>query len=67
MINVKKYKYRCKNCGFILIPEGRGILQPCSCGNLALDSKYDESGEGYCRVLGNPDDYEELMDDEDNR
>ena len=60
MVNIKKYKYRCKHCSDTLIPEGQGIIQRCSCGNVAIDSKYDVSGEGYCRVLGDPEDYEEI-------
>lgn len=61
MKNIDKYRYKCKMCGDILIPDGKGNLTYCSCHKLGIDSKYDTSGEGYCRVLGNPDDYEEMI------
>ena len=60
MKNVDKYRYRCKHCKEVIAPDGQGTMIWCGCGSVAVDGKYDRNGEGYCRVLGNPEDYEEL-------
>jgi len=60
MKNIHLLKYRCKLCGDILIPDGRGTMIWCSCNTLAVDGKYDKNGEGYCRVIGNKENWEEV-------
>jgi len=60
MKHVDLLRYRCKHCGNVLRPDGKGTYIPCSCGKVAVDGKYDETGEGYCRVIGNSEDYEEI-------
>ncbi len=62
MKNIDKVKYRCKICGDILTPDGRGSMIWCSCNKVAVDGRYDASGEGYCRVIGNADDYEQVIE-----
>ncbi len=60
MKDIDKLKYKCKLCNDILIPDSIGTMIWCSCGKCAVDGKYDKNGEGYCRVIGNPDDYEKI-------
>ena len=60
MKNTHLVRYKCKHCGDILKPDGFGTYISCRCGKLAVDGKYDESGEGYCRVIGNQEDYERV-------
>ena len=62
MKDVNKLKYRCKICGDILTPDSMGTMIWCSCNKIAVDGKYDESGEGYCRVLGDSDNYEQVIE-----
>ena len=62
MKHIDKLKYRCKHCGDILIPDGNGTMIWCSCHKVAVDGRYDKTGEGYCRVIGNPDNYEQVVE-----
>lgn len=57
MKNVDKVKIRCNTCGDILRPDGIGTYIVCTCGKCAIDGKYDKDGEGYCRIIGNKEDY----------
>jgi len=60
MKNVDKTKIRCIHCNDVLKPDGKGTFISCSCGKCAVDGKYDKKGEGYCRIIGNKEDYEIL-------
>ena len=48
----------CRHCGNIIRPDGIGTYISCWCGRCAIDGKYDSNGEGYCRIIGNKEDYE---------
>ena len=34
----------------------------CSCNTVAVDGKYDKNGEGYCRIIGNEENYIDLTE-----
>ncbi len=46
---------KCKKCGTELSPITNGNLTPCKCGAISVDGSKD-----LVRVLGNPEDYEEV-------
>jgi len=60
MKDVDKVRYQCLICGDILKPDGKGTMIWCSCTSVAVDGKYDRYGEGYCRVIGNPENYKQV-------
>jgi hypothetical protein len=60
MKDCHKVKIVCMKCSDVIGPDGNGSVIWCSCKSCALDGKYDESGEGYCRILGNFEDYIQL-------
>ena len=60
MKNVDKVCIKCKHCGYVIRPDSRGTFIECYCGKCAVDGKYDENGEGYCRIIGNKEDYDNL-------
>jgi hypothetical protein len=47
---------KCKKCGAEIHFETRGGLTPCKCGAISVDGSKD-----LVRVLGNPEDYEEIQ------
>jgi len=47
---------KCKKCGTEIHFETRGGLTPCKCGAISVDGSKD-----LVRVLGNPEDYEEIQ------
>ena len=49
---------KCKKCYDIIWPDGKGTLIKCKCKAIAVDGKYDKNGEGYCRMIGNTENYE---------
>lgn len=46
----------CKKCGTEVSSDTRGELTPCKCGAISVDGSKD-----LVRVLGNPEDYEEIQ------
>ena len=52
----KETYIKCKKCGTEVLAITKGELIPCKCGAISVD----ESKE-LVRVLGNPDDYEEIQ------
>jgi len=67
MKDVDKIRIKCKYCGDILKPDGKGTFITCSCKpfKCAIDGKYDSTGEGYCRIIGNAEDYVNLTEGSD--
>ena len=60
MKDVDKTRVRCLVCGEVIKPDGIGTVIWCACTCVAVDSKYDRYGEGYCRIIGNEENYEVL-------
>jgi len=60
MKNIDKVRVRCKKCGDILAPDRIGTMIWCKCGAIAVDGKYDKTGEGYCRIIGHQENYEQV-------
>ncbi len=53
----KKETYiKCKKCGTEVLVITKGNLTPCKCGAISVDGSKD-----LVRVLGNPEDYEEIQ------
>jgi hypothetical protein len=48
-------KLRCKKCGDVIEGDKRGTFIECKCKSIAID----ETG-GYTRLIGDPEDYEEV-------
>lgn len=57
-------KLKCKKCNDIIEGDKKGTYISCKCGAVAVDET-----EYYYRVIGNWEDFEEILDDieEDNR
>ena len=49
-------KIECKKCGTEVSAITKGNLTPCKCGVISVDGSKD-----LVRVLGNPEDYEEIQ------
>lgn len=47
---------KCKKCSTEIQFETRGNVTPCKCGAISVDGSKD-----LVRVLGNPEDYEEIQ------
>jgi hypothetical protein len=47
---------KCKKCGTEVFTITNGGLTPCKCGAISVDGSND-----LVRVLGNPEDYEEIQ------
>ncbi|HMO78403.1 MAG TPA: hypothetical protein PKD95_04375 [Candidatus Paceibacterota bacterium] len=54
--NLKETYIKCKKCGTDVPTITRGDLIPCKCGAISVDGSKD-----LVRVLGNPEDYEEIQ------
>ena len=54
--NEKETYIKCKKCGTEVLAITRGDLTPCKCGAISVDGSKD-----LVRVLGNPEDYEEIQ------
>lgn len=46
-------KIICKKCGDVIESKSRHDMVWCRCGSVAIDG-----GEDYCKITGNPDDWE---------
>ena len=53
--NQKETYIKCKKCGTEILTITRGDLISCKCGAISVDGSKD-----LVRVLGNPEDYEEI-------
>lgn len=60
MKNCDNVRVRCNHCNSIIRPDGFGTMIWCSCNTVAVDGKYDKNGDGYCHIIGNCGDYENL-------
>ena len=47
---------KCNKCGAEVLTVTKGNLTPCKCGAISVDGSKD-----LVRVLGNPEDYEEIQ------
>ena len=47
---------KCKKCGTEVSSDTHGDLIPCKCGAISVDGSKD-----LVRVIGNPEDYEEIQ------
>jgi len=54
--NQKETYIKCKKCGTVVLAITKGNLTPCTCGAISVDGSKD-----LVRVLGNPEDYEEIQ------
>jgi hypothetical protein len=54
--NQKETYIKCKKCNTEVFTITNGGLTPCKCGAISVDGSKD-----LVRVLGNPDDYEEVQ------
>jgi uncharacterized Zn finger protein len=52
----KEIYIKCKKCGNEVLSITQGNLTPCKCGAVSVDSSKD-----LVRVVGNPEDYEEIQ------
>ena len=53
-------KIKCKLCGDIIEGDKKGHLILCECGACAIDET-----QYYCRILGEPNNYEKISDNSD--
>ena len=53
-------KIKCKKCGDIIEGDKRGTFIQCSCKAIAIDET-----KWYTRLIGEPEDYEEVKEEED--
>jgi len=54
--NQKETCIKCKKCGTEVLAITKGNLTPCKCGAISVDGSKD-----LVRVVGNPEDYEEIQ------
>ena len=60
MEKIKKHiKLKCKNCGEVIVGDGKGTFISCSCGKCAVDET-----EYYYRIIGNKEDWEIVEDEQ---
>jgi len=52
----KETYIKCRKCGTEVSTITKGELTPCKCGAISVDGSKD-----LVRVLGNPEDYEEIQ------
>ena len=53
--NQKETYIKCKKCSAEILAITKGNLTPCKCGAISVDGSRE-----LVRVLGNPEDYEEI-------
>ena len=49
-------KIKCKHCGEVIEGDKKGTYITCKCGKIAIDET-----EHYCRINGNREDFEEVI------
>lgn len=56
-----KNEAKCKKCGDYLISEYRHDFKQCSCGAIFIDG-----GNDYMRRGGNPEDFDDIIEEKQN-
>ena len=55
-------KLKCKKCNDIIEGDNKGTYIECKCKSIAIDET-----PYYVRVIGNPEDVEEIKDEQDKK